>query len=72
MSGLEAEAELDSRIMLSWSWPVQDRISSFELLYWEANVPTDKVQSTLKKIFSAGASGMMGGRVEALVISSLE
>ncbi|XP_073332299.1 receptor-type tyrosine-protein phosphatase F-like [Pagrus major] len=41
-SGFEAEAELDSRIMLSWLWPVQDPIISFELLYWEANNPTEK------------------------------
>ncbi len=47
-SGFEAEAELDSRIMLSWLWPVQDPIISFELLYWEANNPTDKVNTTLK------------------------
>uniref|UniRef100_A0A8C2XIP0 Receptor-type tyrosine-protein phosphatase F n=1 Tax=Cyclopterus lumpus TaxID=8103 RepID=A0A8C2XIP0_CYCLU len=30
-SGFEAEAELDSRIMLSWLWPVQDPIIGFEL-----------------------------------------
>lgn len=47
-SDFEAEAELDSRIMLSWLWPVQDPIISFELLYWEANNPTDKVNTTLK------------------------
>ncbi|XP_076579067.1 protein tyrosine phosphatase receptor type Fa isoform X2 [Chaetodon auriga] len=41
-SGFDAEAELDSRIMLSWLWPVQDPIVSFELLYWEASNPTDK------------------------------
>uniref|UniRef100_UPI0037E94E28 protein tyrosine phosphatase receptor type Fa isoform X1 n=1 Tax=Semicossyphus pulcher TaxID=241346 RepID=UPI0037E94E28 len=41
-SGFDAEAELDSRVMLSWLWPVQDPITSFELLYWEANNPTDK------------------------------
>lgn len=42
-SGFEAEAELDSRIMLSWLWPVLDTVTGFELLYWEANSPTDKV-----------------------------
>lgn len=47
-SGFEAEAELDSRIMLSWLWPVQDPIINFELLYWEANNPTDKVKSPFK------------------------
>uniref|UniRef100_A0A4W6C3C1 Receptor-type tyrosine-protein phosphatase F n=1 Tax=Lates calcarifer TaxID=8187 RepID=A0A4W6C3C1_LATCA len=45
-SGFEAEAELDSRIMLSWLWPVQEPIIGFELLYWEANNPTDKVNAT--------------------------
>uniref|UniRef100_A0A673CJT0 Receptor-type tyrosine-protein phosphatase F n=1 Tax=Sphaeramia orbicularis TaxID=375764 RepID=A0A673CJT0_9TELE len=34
-SEFEAEAELDSRIMLSWLWPVQDPIIGYELLYWE-------------------------------------
>ncbi|XP_038572802.1 protein tyrosine phosphatase receptor type Fa isoform X7 [Micropterus salmoides] len=42
LSGFEAEAELDTRVMLSWLWPVQDPIISFELLYWVANNPTDK------------------------------
>lgn len=64
MSGFEAEAELDSRIMLSWNWPVQDPIISFELLYWEANNPTDKVHSALQTL-SAGASGMIVRRVKA-------
>ncbi|XP_067368615.1 protein tyrosine phosphatase receptor type Fa isoform X16 [Channa argus] len=45
-SDFEAEAELDSRIMLSWLWPVQDPIISFELLYWEANNPLDKRRVT--------------------------
>lgn len=48
-SGFEAEAELDSRIMLSWLWPVQDSIIGFELLYWEASNPTDKVNTAFKK-----------------------
>ncbi|XP_030289795.1 receptor-type tyrosine-protein phosphatase F-like isoform X5 [Sparus aurata] len=45
-TGFEAEAELDSRIMLSWLWPVKDPIISFELLYWEANNPTEKRRIT--------------------------
>lgn len=49
-SGFEAEAELDSRIMLSWLWPVQDPIIGFELLYWEASNPTKKVNTTRKNI----------------------
>uniref|UniRef100_A0A4W5PF06 Fibronectin type-III domain-containing protein n=1 Tax=Hucho hucho TaxID=62062 RepID=A0A4W5PF06_9TELE len=36
-SSFEAEAELDTRIMLSWLWPVQDQITKYELMYWEAN-----------------------------------
>lgn len=33
----EAEAELDTRIMLTWLWPVQDQnIIKYELQYWEA------------------------------------
>lgn len=50
-SDFDGEAELDSRIMLSWLWPVQEPIISFELVYWEANNPTDKVNTALK-IFS--------------------
>lgn len=42
-SDLEAEAELDSRITLSWRWPVPDPIVSFELHWWEASNPSDKV-----------------------------
>ncbi|XP_056122070.1 protein tyrosine phosphatase receptor type Fa isoform X15 [Rhinichthys klamathensis goyatoka] len=36
-TGFEAEAELDTRIMLSWLWPVQDQITKYELTYWEAD-----------------------------------
>lgn len=43
-SGFEAEAELDTRVMLYWLWPVQDHVISYELNYWEAHSPTDKVQ----------------------------
>ncbi|XP_057194005.1 protein tyrosine phosphatase receptor type Fa isoform X5 [Triplophysa rosa] len=35
-TGFEAEAELDTRIMLLWLWPVQDQIIKYELAYWEA------------------------------------
>ncbi|XP_076004388.1 receptor-type tyrosine-protein phosphatase F isoform X1 [Genypterus blacodes] len=35
-SSFEAEAELDTRIMLTWLWPVQDPITKYELEYWEA------------------------------------
>ncbi|XP_051996644.1 receptor-type tyrosine-protein phosphatase F-like isoform X2 [Xyrauchen texanus] len=36
-TGFEAEVELDTQIMLSWLWPVQDQITTYELIYWEAN-----------------------------------
>ncbi|XP_061653973.1 receptor-type tyrosine-protein phosphatase F-like isoform X13 [Phyllopteryx taeniolatus] len=35
-SGFEAETELDTRILLSWLWPLQDPIIKYELQYWEA------------------------------------
>lgn len=53
----EAEAELDSRILLSWVWPVQGHIISFELRYWEDSNPAVQVRLTeqkhtwLKKLF---------------------
>ncbi|KAM8727800.1 receptor-type tyrosine-protein phosphatase F isoform 7-T8 [Acanthopagrus schlegelii] len=34
-SSFEAEAELDSQIMLTWLWPVQEPITKYELDYWE-------------------------------------
>uniref|UniRef100_A0A8C7KM45 Receptor-type tyrosine-protein phosphatase F n=1 Tax=Oncorhynchus kisutch TaxID=8019 RepID=A0A8C7KM45_ONCKI len=37
-SSFEAEAELDTRIMLTWLWPVQDTITKYELQYWEIHV----------------------------------
>ncbi|XP_062853368.1 protein tyrosine phosphatase receptor type Fa isoform X3 [Trichomycterus rosablanca] len=36
-SDFDAEAELDTRIMLRWLWPVQDQIIKYELTYWEAD-----------------------------------
>ncbi|XP_017266421.1 receptor-type tyrosine-protein phosphatase F isoform X9 [Kryptolebias marmoratus] len=36
-SSFEAEAELDTRIKLTWLWPVQDPITKYELQYWEAS-----------------------------------
>ncbi|XP_061744736.1 protein tyrosine phosphatase receptor type Fa isoform X4 [Nerophis ophidion] len=57
-SGLEAEAELDSRIMLSWLWPVQDPVVGFELLYWEANNPQDKHSVTFEPSGSYAVDGL--------------
>ncbi|XP_047444215.1 protein tyrosine phosphatase receptor type Fa isoform X28 [Mugil cephalus] len=57
-TGFEAEAELDTRIMLSWLWPVQDPIIGFELLYWEANNPADKLRVTFDAAGSYGVDGL--------------
>ncbi|XP_058493860.1 protein tyrosine phosphatase receptor type Fa isoform X5 [Solea solea] len=67
-SGLEAEAELDSRIMLSWLWPVQDAITGFELLYWEANSPLDKQRATFGP---AGFYAVDGLRPDTMYMFSL-
>ncbi|XP_071342873.1 protein tyrosine phosphatase receptor type Fa isoform X3 [Trachinotus anak] len=67
-SAFEAEAELDSRIMLSWLWPVQDPIISFELLYWEANNPTDKHRVTFGP---AGSYAVDGLKPDTLYMLSL-
>ncbi|XP_029355876.1 protein tyrosine phosphatase receptor type Fa [Echeneis naucrates] len=54
----EAEAELDSRIMLSWHWPVTDPIISYELLYWEANSPSNKLHVTFEPAGSYAVDGL--------------
>ncbi|XP_043991411.1 receptor-type tyrosine-protein phosphatase F-like isoform X10 [Gambusia affinis] len=41
-SSFEAEAELDTRISLTWLWPVQDQITKYELQYWEAGSDSKK------------------------------
>uniref|UniRef100_A0A8C2XJY0 Receptor-type tyrosine-protein phosphatase F n=1 Tax=Cyclopterus lumpus TaxID=8103 RepID=A0A8C2XJY0_CYCLU len=67
-SGFEAEAELDSRIMLSWLWPVQDPIIGFELLYWEDNNPTNKHHATFNP---AGSYAVDGLKPDTLYMFSL-
>ncbi|KAJ3595036.1 hypothetical protein NHX12_004341, partial [Muraenolepis orangiensis] len=56
-SSFEAEAELDTRIMLTWLWPVQDPITKYELQYWEAD--SDNKPDTLYR-FSLAARSEMG------------
>ena len=34
---------MDTRIMLSWQWPVNDQIVNLELIYWEASDLANKV-----------------------------
>ncbi|XP_074492955.1 protein tyrosine phosphatase receptor type Fa isoform X14 [Sebastes fasciatus] len=67
-SGFEAEAELDSRIMLSWLWPVQDPIVGFELLYWEDSNPADKHHATFDP---AGSHAVDGLKPDTLYVFSL-
>uniref|UniRef100_A0A9J8DK71 Receptor-type tyrosine-protein phosphatase F n=1 Tax=Cyprinus carpio carpio TaxID=630221 RepID=A0A9J8DK71_CYPCA len=67
-SNFEAEAELDTRIQLTWLRPVQEPIIKYELLYWEIHVTFDPAGSyaveglkpnTLYK-FSLAARSEMG------------
>ncbi|XP_039454430.1 protein tyrosine phosphatase receptor type Fa isoform X7 [Oreochromis aureus] len=67
-SDFDGEAELDSRIMLSWLWPVQEPIISFELVYWEANNPADKHRVTFD---AAGSYAVDGLKPDTLYIFSL-
>ncbi|XP_063747152.1 protein tyrosine phosphatase receptor type Fa isoform X3 [Eleginops maclovinus] len=67
-SGFEAEAELDSRIMLSWLWPVQEPIIRFELLYWEESNPRDKRHATFDP---AGSYAVDGLKPDTLYMFSL-
>ncbi|XP_029988313.1 protein tyrosine phosphatase receptor type Fa isoform X3 [Sphaeramia orbicularis] len=67
-SEFEAEAELDSRIMLSWLWPVQDPIIGYELLYWEASNPGDKHR---KAFDAAGSYAVEGLKPDTLYMFSL-
>ncbi|XP_059922774.1 protein tyrosine phosphatase receptor type Fa isoform X3 [Gadus macrocephalus] len=66
--GFEAEAELDTRIMLSWQWPVNDQIVYLELIYWEASDLANKVQITLEPMGSYAVEGL---RPDTLYMFSL-
>ncbi|KAJ8270922.1 hypothetical protein GJAV_G00120780 [Gymnothorax javanicus] len=56
-SSFEAEVELDTRIMLSWLWPVQDPITKYELIYWEAN-SDNKIHVTFNPAGSYAVEGL--------------
>ncbi|XP_020557863.1 receptor-type tyrosine-protein phosphatase F isoform X7 [Oryzias latipes] len=56
--GFEAETELDTRIWLSWLWPVQDPVVGYELHYWEANTPENKHRVSLDAAGSYGVDGL--------------
>ncbi|XP_037386929.1 receptor-type tyrosine-protein phosphatase F isoform X4 [Pygocentrus nattereri] len=56
-SGFEAEAELDTRIMLKWLWPVQEPITKYELQYWEAG-SENKIHVTFNPAGSYAVEGL--------------
>ncbi|XP_055769831.1 receptor-type tyrosine-protein phosphatase F-like isoform X5 [Salvelinus fontinalis] len=66
-SSFNAEAELDTRIMLSWLWPVQDQITKYELMYWEAN-SGNKLHVTFPP---AGSYAVEGLKPDTLYMFSL-
>ncbi|KAM6963148.1 protein tyrosine phosphatase receptor type Fa [Aplochiton taeniatus] len=68
--GFEAEAELDSRVMLSWQLPGPDPniITEYELMYWEASQPGNKLHTT----FPPGGSFAVDGlKADTLYMFSL-
>ncbi|XP_051809694.1 receptor-type tyrosine-protein phosphatase F isoform X15 [Acanthochromis polyacanthus] len=56
-SSFEAEAELDTRIVLTWLWPVQDPITKYELQYWEAG-SENKIHKTFNPAGSYAVEGL--------------
>ncbi|XP_054870168.1 receptor-type tyrosine-protein phosphatase F isoform X12 [Amphiprion ocellaris] len=56
-SSFEAEAELDTRIVLTWLWPVQDPITKYELQFWEAG-SENKIHRTFNPAGSYAVEGL--------------
>ncbi|XP_050925867.1 receptor-type tyrosine-protein phosphatase F isoform X8 [Lates calcarifer] len=56
-SSFEAESELDTRIMLTWLWPVQGPITKYELQYWEAG-SDNKIHVTFNPAGSYAVDGL--------------
>ncbi|XP_057713542.1 receptor-type tyrosine-protein phosphatase F-like isoform X7 [Corythoichthys intestinalis] len=56
-SGFEAETELDTRVLLSWLWPLQDPIIKYELQYWEAGTD-NKIHVTFDPAGSYAVDGL--------------
>ncbi|KAM3866278.1 receptor-type tyrosine-protein phosphatase F [Diretmus argenteus] len=56
-SSFDAEAELDTRILLTWLWPVQDPITKYELQYWEAD-SDNKIHVTFNPAGSYAVEGL--------------
>uniref|UniRef100_W5M9W5 Receptor-type tyrosine-protein phosphatase F n=1 Tax=Lepisosteus oculatus TaxID=7918 RepID=W5M9W5_LEPOC len=57
-SSFEAEAELDTRILLTWLWPVQESITKYELKYWEASSPNKEIHVTFNPTGSYAVEGL--------------
>ncbi|XP_037132909.1 receptor-type tyrosine-protein phosphatase F-like isoform X10 [Syngnathus acus] len=56
-SGFAAETELDTRVLLSWLWPLQDPIIKYELQYWEAGTD-NKIHVTFDPAGSYAVEGL--------------
>ncbi|XP_077411585.1 receptor-type tyrosine-protein phosphatase F isoform X18 [Vanacampus margaritifer] len=56
-SGFVAETELDTRVLLSWLWPLQDPIIKYELQYWEAGTD-NKIHVTFDPAGSYAVDGL--------------
>ncbi|XP_077389513.1 protein tyrosine phosphatase receptor type Fa isoform X4 [Festucalex cinctus] len=69
-SDLEAEAELDSRIMLSWLWPVEDPVVGYELRYWEANDPQEKHSVTFEPTGSYAVDDLKADTVYVFTLAA--
>ncbi|XP_056893125.1 protein tyrosine phosphatase receptor type Fa isoform X3 [Takifugu flavidus] len=69
-SDFEAEAELDSRIMLSWRWPVPDPIVNLELHWWETSNPSQKHHLTLEPAGSYAVDNLKPDTVYAFSLAA--
>ncbi|XP_051789251.1 protein tyrosine phosphatase receptor type Fa isoform X12 [Erpetoichthys calabaricus] len=56
-SNFQAEAESDTRIMLSWLLPAQEKITKYELVYWESD-STNQQHFTLDPTDSYAVEGL--------------
>ncbi|XP_039590547.1 protein tyrosine phosphatase receptor type Fa isoform X11 [Polypterus senegalus] len=57
-SNFQAEAESDTRIMLSWLLPAQEKITKYELAYWESDSTNQQQHLTLDPTDSYAVEGL--------------
>ncbi|XP_051789249.1 protein tyrosine phosphatase receptor type Fa isoform X10 [Erpetoichthys calabaricus] len=57
-SNFQAEAESDTRIMLSWLLPAQEKITKYELVYWESDSTNQQQHFTLDPTDSYAVEGL--------------